>query len=111
MRDLLFLAHRVPFPPDRGDKIRSYHILRHLSRDWRIHLCTFGESEADLAQREAELRRRFCNGEVSVAVGSLWAPDGRGNFDKLFQEVDARMYADKRRHYGERRKNAEQTTG
>ena len=48
MRDLLFLAHRVPFQPDRGDKIRSYHILRHLSRDWRIHLCTFGESEADL---------------------------------------------------------------
>ena len=70
-----------------------------------------GESEADLAQREAELRRRFCNGEVSVAVGSLWAPDGRGNFDRLFQEVDARMYADKRRHYGERRKNAEQATG
>ncbi|MGE7206219.1 TIGR03087 family PEP-CTERM/XrtA system glycosyltransferase [Sphingomonas sp. NPDC019816] len=48
MRDLLFLAHRVPFPPDRGDKIRSYHILRHLSHDWRVHLCTFGESEADL---------------------------------------------------------------
>lgn len=48
MRDLLFLAHRVPFPPDRGDKIRSYHILRHLSRDWRVHLCSFGESEADL---------------------------------------------------------------
>ncbi|MBB3879938.1 TIGR03087 family PEP-CTERM/XrtA system glycosyltransferase [Sphingomonas pseudosanguinis] len=48
MRDLLFLAHRVPFPPDRGDKIRSYHILRHLRRDWRVHLCTFGESEADL---------------------------------------------------------------
>ncbi|WP_440978033.1 TIGR03087 family PEP-CTERM/XrtA system glycosyltransferase [Sphingomonas pseudosanguinis] len=48
MRDLLFLAHRVPFPPDRGDKIRSYHILRHLSRDWSVHLCTFGESEADL---------------------------------------------------------------
>lgn len=48
MRNLLFLAHRVPFPPDRGDKIRSYPILRHLSRDWRVHLCTFGESEADL---------------------------------------------------------------
>nr|WP_240456133.1 TIGR03087 family PEP-CTERM/XrtA system glycosyltransferase [Sphingomonas pseudosanguinis] len=44
----MFLAHRVPFPPDRGDKIRSYHILRHLRRDWRVHLCTFGESEADL---------------------------------------------------------------
>ncbi|MET4896973.1 TIGR03087 family PEP-CTERM/XrtA system glycosyltransferase [Sphingomonadaceae bacterium jetA1] len=47
MKDLLFLAHRAPFPPDRGDKIRSYHILRHLSERWRIHLCAFGETEAD----------------------------------------------------------------
>ena len=47
MRDLLFLAHRVPFPPDRGDKIRSYHVLRHLAREWRVHLCAFAESEAD----------------------------------------------------------------
>ncbi|WP_230481531.1 TIGR03087 family PEP-CTERM/XrtA system glycosyltransferase [Sphingomonas sp. Leaf21] len=47
MRDLLFLAHRAPFPPDRGDKIRSYHVLRHLTRDWRVHLCAFGEGEAD----------------------------------------------------------------
>jgi len=47
VRDLLFLAHRVPFPPDRGDKIRSFHILRHLARDWRIHLCAFAESEAE----------------------------------------------------------------
>ncbi|WP_343525667.1 TIGR03087 family PEP-CTERM/XrtA system glycosyltransferase [Sphingomonas sp.] len=47
MRDLLFLAHRVPFPPDRGDKIRSFHVLRHLARDWRIHLCAFADSAGD----------------------------------------------------------------
>ncbi|WP_454279918.1 TIGR03087 family PEP-CTERM/XrtA system glycosyltransferase [Sphingomonas sp. Marseille-Q8236] len=47
MKDLLFLAHRAPFPPDRGDKIRSYHVLRHLMRDWRVHLCAFGEGEGD----------------------------------------------------------------
>jgi len=47
VRDLLFLAHRVPFPPDRGDKIRSYHVLRHLAREWRVHLCAFAEHEAD----------------------------------------------------------------
>lgn len=47
MRDLLFLAHRAPFPPDRGDKIRSYHILRHLMRDWRVHLCAFAEQDSE----------------------------------------------------------------
>lgn len=39
--DLLFLAHRAPFPPDRGDRIRSYHILRHLAVRARVHLVAF----------------------------------------------------------------------
>jgi sugar transferase (PEP-CTERM/EpsH1 system associated) len=47
LKDLLFLAHRAPFPPDRGDKIRSYHVLRHLARNWRVHLCTFAEQAAE----------------------------------------------------------------
>lgn len=38
MDDLLFLAHRIPYPPDKGDKIRSWHLLRHLARHWRVHL-------------------------------------------------------------------------
>ena len=29
---LLFVSHRLPYPPNKGDKIRSYHILRHLAR-------------------------------------------------------------------------------
>ena len=29
---VLFLVHRVPYPPDKGDRIRSYHLLRYLSR-------------------------------------------------------------------------------
>ena len=29
--ETLFLAHRVPFPPDRGDKIRSHNVLRALA--------------------------------------------------------------------------------
>jgi len=45
MRDLLFLAHRAPFPPDRGDKIRSYHLLRHLAQNWRVHVVAFVEDE------------------------------------------------------------------
>lgn len=45
--DLLFLAHRAPFPPDRGDKIRSYHVLRYLAARARVHLVAFGEGEAD----------------------------------------------------------------
>jgi len=45
---LLFLAHRVPFPPDRGDKIRSFHILQYLATRTPVHLVAFADDEADL---------------------------------------------------------------
>ena len=47
MEDLLFLAHRIPFPPNKGDKIRSYHILRQLARSYRVHLGTFVDNPHD----------------------------------------------------------------
>jgi sugar transferase (PEP-CTERM/EpsH1 system associated) len=51
MPDILFLAHRVPFPPDRGDKIRAYNILRYLSRHKRVHLIAFADDPADLKRK------------------------------------------------------------
>jgi sugar transferase (PEP-CTERM/EpsH1 system associated) len=51
MEALLFLAHRIPYPPTKGDKIRSYHILRHLSRSYRIHLGAFVDDPADWRHR------------------------------------------------------------
>lgn len=47
MSELLFLAHRVPFPPDRGDKIRGFNILRHLAGKHRVHLVAFADEIAD----------------------------------------------------------------
>ena len=47
MTDILFLAHRAPYPPDRGDKIRSYHILRHLMTRARVHLIAFADHPTD----------------------------------------------------------------
>jgi len=49
MKDVLFLAHRIPFPPDRGDKIRSWHLLRHLATLGRVHLACFADDEVDAA--------------------------------------------------------------
>ncbi|MBB4610432.1 TIGR03087 family PEP-CTERM/XrtA system glycosyltransferase [Sphingomonas yabuuchiae] len=63
MKDLLFLAHRAPFPPDRGDKIRSYHVLRHLARDWRVHLCAFAE-QAGEEELPPELRAELASHHI-----------------------------------------------
>ena len=48
MRDLLFLSHRIPYPPEKGEKIRSWHMLRLLARHWRIHLGCFVDDPNDV---------------------------------------------------------------
>jgi len=53
MKDILFLAHRIPYPPDRGDKIRSWHLLRHLATLGRVHLACFADDQADAAHLPA----------------------------------------------------------
>jgi sugar transferase (PEP-CTERM/EpsH1 system associated) len=50
MTDLLFLSQRIPYPPNKGDKIRSWHILSHLARRFRVHLACFIDDPADWAQ-------------------------------------------------------------
>lgn len=47
MARLLFLAHRVPVPPTKGDKVRSYHLLRHLAAQHEVEIATFAEQETD----------------------------------------------------------------
>jgi len=63
MQEILFLAHRIPYPPDKGDKIRSYRILRHLAQRYRVHLGCFVDSPRD-SDYIGELRK-LC-GEVFV---------------------------------------------
>jgi polysaccharide biosynthesis protein PslH len=65
MGEILFLAHRVPFPPDRGDKIRGYHILRHLARHRPVHLLAFADDPRDL--RPGDEAR-----QVTASVQVLW---------------------------------------
>jgi len=38
MEHLLFLTQRIPYPPNKGDKIRSWRILQHLARRYHVHL-------------------------------------------------------------------------
>jgi len=49
MGETLFIAHRMPFPPDRGDKIRSHHLLKALAAMGPVYVATLGETAADFA--------------------------------------------------------------
>jgi polysaccharide biosynthesis protein PslH len=48
MREILFLSHRIPWPADRGDKIRSNHILKRLCEMAPVHVGTFADDERDM---------------------------------------------------------------
>ena len=45
---LLYLTHRIPYPPNKGDKVRSFNILRQLARAHRVWLGTFVDHRDDL---------------------------------------------------------------
>ena len=47
MANILYLVHRLPFPPNKGDKVRSYHLLKHLAQRHKIFLGTFVDDPDD----------------------------------------------------------------
>jgi sugar transferase (PEP-CTERM/EpsH1 system associated) len=47
MQSALFLCHRLPWPPDKGDKIRSYHVLQRLAQRYKVYLGAFVDDPAD----------------------------------------------------------------
>ncbi len=47
MKNILFLVHRIPYPPNKGDKIRSYHFIKGLAENYQIHLAAFIDDPED----------------------------------------------------------------
>lgn len=47
--NLLFLTPRLPYPPDRGDRLRAFHFLRQLAGEHEITLVSFVANEAERA--------------------------------------------------------------
>ena len=66
MDGLLFLAHRIPYPPNKGDKIRSFHLLRHLGARHAVHLGAFVDDPADW--QYAEALKPYCASVKLVAL-------------------------------------------
>ncbi len=57
---VLALTHRVPFPPDKGDKIRTFNLLSRLATRCEVHLAALAEPPSDVAHA-ARLRRVFAS--------------------------------------------------
>ena len=77
MARLLFLAHRIPYPPDKGEKIRAFHILRHLSHHFEVECGCLVDDPADeahiagLSAEVAHLEARRVRGRALAALRHL----------------------------------------
>jgi sugar transferase (PEP-CTERM/EpsH1 system associated) len=50
---VLYLCHRIPYPPDKGDKIRAFHQLRALASRHEVDVFTLADDGADMEHRQA----------------------------------------------------------
>jgi sugar transferase (PEP-CTERM/EpsH1 system associated) len=46
-RNLLFLTQRIPYPPNKGEKIRHYQFLKHLAKSYNLHLGCLVDDPSD----------------------------------------------------------------
>ncbi|OGW63373.1 MAG: hypothetical protein A2V83_07940 [Nitrospirae bacterium RBG_16_64_22] len=68
---ILFLAHRIPYPPNKGDKIRSYHELVHLSRRHEVSLACFVDRAEEMAH--VETLKGLCASVDAVPLDPRWS--------------------------------------
>lgn len=81
MKEILFLVHRIPFPPNKGCKLRAWRMLKAIvRRGYTVHLGAFIDDPADRVhvQTVAELcgETRFQmldpkNARIMSAIGLL----------------------------------------
>jgi sugar transferase (PEP-CTERM/EpsH1 system associated) len=73
---ILFLSQRVPYPPNRGDRITTYHEIRLLSRRHEVHLASLSDGDDEIEGLQP--LRDLC-ASLDIAVVPRW----RSNFQAM----------------------------
>ncbi len=66
---IFFVCQRVPFPPDRGDKIVTFNEIRHLAKHHEVHVFCLGDGAADLGNVPA--MHKYAKSITAVPVYGL----------------------------------------
>jgi len=104
--EILFLAHRLPVPPTKGERIRALHLLRHLSRSHTVDLACFvddpeGEHHlGDLSEvcREVHAEPLTCGQRLARAAGTMTTGEAIS-----FATFHSRRFAELTRRWQEER--------
>lgn len=91
---LLFLCHRIPYPPNKGDKIRSYHLLKYLCRSYRVYLGCFVDDPDDLVY--IDFLQELCAELSSIEISPLYKRLGSLSALMTRQPLTIPYYYDKR---------------
>lgn len=71
MRRVLFITHRFPAPPDKGDRIRTYHLIRFLGARCRLDVAALADEP--ISGHARSLVEPFCDRMAAVPTsGRRW---------------------------------------
>ncbi|SDT96756.1 TIGR03087 family PEP-CTERM/XrtA system glycosyltransferase [Desulfobacula phenolica] len=92
-KNILYLCHRIPYPPNKGDKIRSFNEIKYFSKNHTIDLLTLADDPEDL--RYAENLKEYCR-QVMVFPLNKISGKIKGFFSLLFGQSISQGYFYKR---------------
>lgn len=95
---ILYLCHRIPYPPNKGDKIRSFNEIQYLARKHTVDLVTLADDPADLAYAKdletycRTIRVFLLNKKTALINGGLSLVSGKSItqgyfYKKIFQKA------------------------
>src|SRR5437763_954126 len=65
---ILLVCHRVPYPPNRGGKIRSFNMIRHLSQRHSVVVASLAHTEQE--REEASGLEQYCEEAIVEVLGT-----------------------------------------
>jgi sugar transferase (PEP-CTERM/EpsH1 system associated) len=74
---ILFVCHRLPYPPNRGGKIRPFNMIRHLSKKHQVVVASLAHTEEELKAGSA--LKEHCDKVLAEVVPNSirWARAGQ----------------------------------
>ncbi len=64
--NILYLAHRLPYPPNKGDKLRAFHQIKHLARNHRVWCACFVDDPQD--EVHIPILQKYCTQLTTVRL-------------------------------------------
>lgn len=97
MKKIIYLAHRIPYPPNKGDKIRSFHMLNFLKEKYEVYLGTFiddSEDEKYISEIESNFSKTCIVKPNKIKACLLSVLSGQSISETLYHSIKLENWID-----------------